>query len=42
MADKKSGQKSDKPLFLRIVMLAIAAAMVIGIVVAGLAGAAGM
>lgn len=31
-------QKSDKPLFLRIVMLAIAAAMIIGIVFEAVAG----
>ena len=39
MSDKKQmpqKQKSDKPLFMRIIMLAIAAVMVLGIVIGAL------
>lgn len=36
------GYKSDKPLFLRIIMLAIAAAMILSIVVGAVSAAAGM
>lgn len=41
MSDNKQTQKkqkSDKPLFMRIVMLAIAAAMVLGLVIGSVAG----
>lgn len=34
--------QSDKPLFLRIIMLAIAAVMILGIVVSAAAGSAGL
>lgn len=36
-----AGYRSDKPLYLRIIMLAIAAVMILGIVIGAVAGNAG-